>query len=483
LLGHSVFSFVRFFKEFAVSHAEIRFDFRHVLSEVVGEEHGVAPEELAAVAERLPEGHDALQKLRQGRQVAFYDLPTDTENIQAVKALVGQVTDRFDAAVVLGIGGSALGTIAVKTALAHPYSNELSAGQRDGMRLYVEDNVDPDHLRGLLDVIEPARTLFIVISKSGSTVETMSQFLLVKELLDGDLSRNVVAITDKKSGALRPIADAECLASLVVPDGVGGRFSVLSPVGLLPAALMGVDIDELLAGARDADRGRCSSPDLESNDAYMAAAVEYLFYGKGHRLSVMMPYSSALRDVADWYRQLWAESLGKNDQVGPTPVKALGVTDQHSQVQLYREGPNDKVFCFLGVEHFGHTVAIPPAYQGVDAIAYIGGHSFNELIEYERVATTLALTDAGRPNYTITLPEVSAYTLGQLFHMLEVKTAMSGQLYRVDAFNQPGVEAGKVLAYGLMGRKGYEPAKQWIEDKQAGRATQGLDAMIDSLKK
>lgn len=433
---------------------QITFDFANAMDGAVGSDHGVGADELAAVAKRLPDGHAALAALRKSGEVAFFDLPYQARSIQRVKDVAAMVEGKFDAAVVLGIGGSALGTIAVRTALCHPLYNELSPEQRGTPRLYIEDNVDPDHLKGLLDVLDPKRTLFIVISKSGSTVETMSQLLLVRSLLGGEMKDNVIAITDKKEGSLRPIAAAECLDSLEVPDGVGGRFSVLSPVGLLPAAICGIDIDELLAGAADADTQRCASPSLDENDAYMAAAVEYILDRKGHNLSVMMPYASALRDVADWYRQLWAESLGKNLDVGPTPIKALGVTDQHSQVQLYREGPNDKVFCFLKVGAFGTELEIPAGYPKVDALNYIGGHTFNELIEFERIATTLALTDVERPNYTITLPAVTPYALGQLFHMLEVKTAIAGQLYGIDAFNQPGVEAGKVLAYGLMGRKG-----------------------------
>jgi len=460
---------------------QITFDFTNAMADAVGPEHGVEPGELAEVAQRLPDGHAALADLRASGKVAFFDLPRRAESIQRVKDVAASVEGKFDAAVVLGIGGSALGAIAVRSALCHPHYNELTPEQRGTPRLYVEDNVDPDHLKGLLDVLDPKRTLFIVISKSGSTVETMSQFLLARSFLGGEMKHNVIAITDEQKGSLRPIADAECLASLEVPDGVGGRFSVLSPVGLLPAAICGIDIDGLLAGAADADAQRCASPSLDENDAYMAAVVEYILDSKGHRLSVMMPYSSALRDVADWYRQLWAESLGKTPDVGPTPVKALGVTDQHSQVQLYREGPNDKVFCFLKAGAFHTELDIPPGYPDVDALNYIGGHTFNELIEYERIATTLALTDAGRPNYTITLPAVTPYALGQLFHMLEVKTAIAGQLYGIDAFNQPGVEAGKVLAYGLMGRKGFGPAKQWIEDKQAGKPVPPLQDMIDGL--
>jgi len=459
----------------------VTFDFTNAMADAAGPEHGVTAAELAAVAGRLAEGHARLAARHRSGELAFYDLPYAEESVRRVKDVAAEVAGRFDAVLVLGIGGSALGAIALQAALCHPFHNELEAAARGAPRLYVEDNVDPDHLRGLLDVLDPARTLFIAISKSGSTVETMAQLLFVRGLLGGDLHRNVIAITDPAEGALRAIADTECLAALEVPPGVGGRFSVLSPVGLLPAAIVGIDIDGLLAGAADADRLRCGSASVEENDAYLAAAVEHVLYGKGHRLSVMMPYASALCDVADWYRQLWAESLGKTAEVGPTPIRALGVTDQHSQVQLYRDGPNDKVFCFVAVGRFGTRLDIPAAYPDVDALGYIGGHTFNQLLEHERVATTLALTAAERPNYTVTLPEVTPYAVGQLLHMLEVKTAISGELYGVNAFDQPGVEAGKVLAYGLLGRRGYEPARRWIEDRQAGKPVSPLDEVVDGL--
>lgn len=460
----------------------IAFDFANTMADVVGKQHGVTKAELAGVDGKLRDGHTGLAQLRKAGKVAFFDLPYQKENIRQVKSLAAKVAGKFDAVVVLGIGGSALGTIALRTALCHAFHNELPAKSRKWPRLYVEDNVDPAHTKELFDIVNPKKTLFVVISKSGSTVETMSQLLLVRNLLGGHMKKNVIAITDKRKGCLRPIADAETLGSLDVPDGVGGRFSVLSPVGLLPAAVCGMDIDSLLAGAADADKKLCSSADIDANDAYKAAAIEYILYGKGNSLSVMMPYASSLRDVADWYCQLWGESLGKNDRVGPTPIKALGVTDQHSQVQLYREGPNDKVFTFLAVKQFKHSLKIPAGYKNVDALNYIGGHTFNQLLEYERIGTTLALTDACRPNYTITLPEVSAYTIGQLLHLLEVKTAISGQLYGIDAFNQPGVEAGKVLAYGLMGRKGFASARQWVKDKQAGKKVQSIDKLMKSLE-
>ena len=223
----------------------------------------------------------------------------------------------------------------------------------------------------------------------------------------------MVATTDRKKGALRKIADEAGLASFEVPDGVGGRFSVLTPVGLLPAALLGIDIRGLLAGAAAMD-ARLASAELIENPAYLGAVLHRAAYAEGRRISVMFAYSDQLYLLADWYRQLWAESLGKRfgldgtvAAVGPTPVKALGVTDQHSQVQLYKEGPDDKVYTFLGVERFARTVPIPPAGKGLDAISYLGGHTLNELLAAEQRATEAALSRAGRPVTRITFPEVT----------------------------------------------------------------------------
>jgi glucose-6-phosphate isomerase len=207
---------------------------------------------------------------------------------------------------------------------------------------------------------------------------------------------------------------------------------------------------------------RCLTDDLMRNPAFLAGAIQWLYLDKGKPLCVMMPYSHALRDVADWYRQLWAESLGKErrrsdgsvENVGPTPIKALGVTDQHSQVQLYRQGPNDKVFTLLAVDSFESDVAIPSAFEDVEGVGYLGGHMMSELMTAERIATTWALTGSDRPNVTITLPQVNAYTVGQLLYMLEVQTSFAGELLGINTYDQPGVEAGKKATYALMGRRG-----------------------------
>ena len=246
-----------------------------------------------------------------------------------------------------------------------------------------------------------------------------------------------------------------------VPDGVGGRFSVLSPVGLFSAAMCGIDIDALLDGAAAMD-ARCSREQLLKNPAAMLALLLVeLGQSKGKTNHVLMPYSNALYLLADWYRQLWAESLGKErntqgEQVfaGFTPIKALGATDQHSQIQLYREGPHDKVIGLVAVDDFGTDVAIPTG-LGVEALSYLEGKSMASLLNAERKATEYALVESMRPNYTITFPKIDAYHVGEFVMLWQVATAYAGLLIGVDAYDQPAVELGKQATFGLMGRKGY----------------------------
>ena len=455
---------------------QIRFDYSNCLASAVGQADGISDQELDAVAQRSPEIAKRLADQRSRGKLPYRDLPYKKAELEAILKSAVEKKGRFDNVVVLGIGGSALGTLAIATACTHPFYNLLPDGERPGPRLFVMDNVDPAQFAGLLHVVDVGRTLFIVISKSGETAETMTQFLICRGLLQKalgkDYARNVVAITDTAKGFLRPIADQEGYETFPVPDGVGGRFSVLSAVGLLPLALVGVDIAELLAGAAAMDK-RCLTDDLRGNPAFMAAAIQMIFYDRGKPMSVMMPYSQALRDVADWYRQLWAESLGKirtrgqkQEFVGPTPIKALGVTDQHSQVQLYREGPNDKVFTLLGVGDFGVNLHIPRAFEKTEGVSYLGDHTMAELMDAERRATTYALTVSHRPNATIIVPKVCEHTVGQLLYMLEVQTSFAGEMLGINPYDQPGVEAGKVATYALMGRKGYEDKRKEIESQQ-----------------
>jgi glucose-6-phosphate isomerase len=416
--------------------------------------------------------HEELLSRRRAGKLPFYEL--SKQDVSPIEKYAARMKGGYRHLVVLGIGGSALGLLSLNAALRTPYP----ALEKDP-RLVVLDNIDPGRISSYLDTLDPKETLLNVITKSGDTAETMSELLVFRAWFQNALGaraarEHIVATTDRSKGALRKIAGDEGWETFEVPDGVGGRFSVLTPVGLLPAALLGMDIRGLLAGAGAMDR-RLGSPELMENPASLGAVLHHSAYAAGRRISVMFAYSDQLFLLADWYRQLWAESLGKRRasdgsivSVGPTPVKALGVTDQHSQVQLYKEGPDDKVYTFLVVESFARSVPIPAAGAGLDAVAYLGGHTLEELLAAEERATEIALWKAGRPVSRIVFPHVTAQNVGEYYHFLEVQTMAAGSLFGVDAIDQPGVEEGKQFAYGLMGRPGYEAKKKEAESIPAG---------------
>jgi len=416
------------------------------------------------------------RKDKPGQWLQWMNLGYKEETVWYVKEYASMVKDRFENILVLGIGGSALGGMAVTEALLKPYWNLLSDEQREGMpRIFFLDNIDPDTMNGLFDFLDLKKTLVNVITKSGDTAETMSQFMIVKDRLEKELGDNYrynfVVTTDKKTGILRQIAEQEGYKAFVVPDDVGGRFSVFSAVGLLPFALVGIDIDPIINGIKDMDLA-LKNTDINENIAAQNALVHYLLdTKKGKNLSVMMPYSSRLKYVSDWYVQLWAESLGKSKDihgnpvtVGPTPIKALGVTDQHSQIQLYNEGPNNKVINFIRVKEFDTTLDIPNIFE-YTGINYLAGKTINQLINAEADSTRVSLTDYSRPTVTITLPKVDGYNVAQLLYMLEVQTAIAGELYKINTFDQPGVEQAKNYTYALMGRTGYEESAQILNEK------------------
>lgn len=459
----------------------INLNYKNADALVVGEENGLDIErEFANYQDTIKHIIANLnqRKDKPGQWLQWMNLGYNEETLWYVKEYASMVKDRFENILVLGIGGSALGGIALTEALLKPYWNLLSEEQREGMpRIFFMDNIDPDSMTALLDMLDLSKTLVNVITKSGDTAETMSQFMIVKDRLEKELGDNyrynVVATTDKKTGILRQISEQEGYKTFVVPDDVGGRFSVFSAVGLLPLALVGIDIDSIVNGIKDMDLA-LKNTDIRENIAAQNALIHYLLdTKKGKNISVMMPYSSRLRYVADWYAQLWAESLGKNKDkdgndvhVGPTPVKALGATDQHSQIQLYNEGPNNKIINFIRVEEFDNTLEIPNIFE-YTGIGYLGGKTINQLINAEADSTRVALSDYGRPTVTITLDKVDGYNLGQLLYMFEVQTAIAGELYNINTFNQPGVEQAKNYTYALMGRAGYEESAHALQQKMS----------------
>jgi len=445
----------------------VRLDVNGFFSHVIGA-RGLDGQDLERVLPRLATALADLDAKRTAGELPFYDLPYDFEGIAACKELAAELRAEFDTLVVLGIGGSALGTKAVLEGVP-------AASLAGGMRVVVADNIDPATFSRLVasagakDGLDLSRTAFNVISKSGGTAETLAQFLIVRDKLrahpavgEARWARHVVVTTDPVKGPLRALAAAEGFRALPVPPGVGGRFSVLTSVGLLPLAAAGVDVEALCAGARHADT-LCSAADPRVNPAALHAGLLFLaLREKGCGIHVLMPYSDGLLRLAEWYAQLWAESLGKARaldgalvETGQTPVRALGATDQHSQVQLYVEGPRDKVVTFLRVEQHENELTIPKAYGDKEEIAYLSGLSLGELLNMEQRATELALAESGRPTSVLTIERCDAGSIGQLFHLFEVQTLVMGSLLGIDPLDQPGVEAGKRLTYGMAGRSGY----------------------------
>jgi glucose-6-phosphate isomerase len=444
----------------------VRLDLNGLLAAAAGAD-GLAESDLADLEPMLARVRDDIAGRRTAGTLAFADLPHKRDDVRRVLDLAGEVRGEFDTLVVLGIGGSALGARALLTALAE-------SGQ--GMRVVVADSIDPDAFGPLLASLDLQRTLFNVISKSGETAETMAHFLIVRdrllrELGAVDYKRHLVVTTDAKQGALRQIVNDEGFRALPIPAGVGGRFSVLTPVGLFPAAAAGIDVEELIAGAGAMDeRGRTATSALADPALALAGAMWVLAERRRKNIIVLMAYCERLVAVGDWFCQLWAESLGKavaldgrRVEWGQTPVRGVGAADQHSQLQLYVEGPRDKVVVFVRVEDHGAGVDIPASYQDLESVGYLGGHSLGELLNAEQLATELALGKSGRPSATASLPVVNPFTLGQLLYLLEMTTAATGALAGIDPFGQPGVEEGKRLAYGLMGRPGYEAQREEVE--------------------
>ncbi len=460
----------------------IAYDFSNMMEASLGA-RGISEREIDALAPRLDAAFASLEQKR--GSMRWRALPFEQgEVVRDIELAAAGIRETFESFVVLGIGGSALGPIAVQQALNHQHYNELPREKRGGPRLYVEDNIDPERMKALLDVIDVKKTMFNVISKSGGTSETMSQLLIVSKLLHDalgeDISTHLIATTDAEKGHLLKIARQEKLKCFVIPEGVGGRFSELCPVGLLAAAVCGIDIRALLAGAAYMD-ALCSKPNVWENPAAMMAALSVLAMDKGVNVSVLMPYADSLKYISDWYAQLWAESLGKRVNLagetvhtGQTPVKALGVTDQHSQVQLYTEGPFDRMVTFLRVNRYRVTTDIPHGYQSVPDVAFLGGHTHNELIAAEEAATEYALMQSGHLGQSLTLPEVNAFTVGELLYLFEMATAFAGELLAINAFDQPGVEAGKIAAFALLGKPGYEEKRRELTSRPPRNPKYGI---------
>lgn len=451
----------------------LKFDYNNMMSSAIGAE-GISDKDFIENSDKINAAFNAVMDNKGKGWQEWCNLPyVDEKVIDEMLDYCGTINKACESFVVLGIGGSALGPLAVATSLIHLHHNDLPKIKRNAPKLYVEDNVDPERMAALLDIIDLKTSYFNVITKSGETSETLSQFLILYDLLKKELGeeeakKHIIVTTTIGKGTLYKVAAKEGFKIYGVGEGVGGRFSVLCPVGLITFAVMGIDVKAMLKGARLMSEAS-ANPDVFKNPALLTAFLQTVSMDRGKNISVLMPYADSLKYMSDFYCQLWGESLGKavdnngkTINAGQTPVKALGVTDQHSQVQLYTEGPYDKVVTFLAVEKFKKEVVITDD-KTIDACDFLKNHTMNELINAERTATEFALTKAKRANFTIIFPKVDANNIGELLSYFMYQTAFAGALLNIDTFNQPGVEEGKKATFAMLNRPGYEAKMEEIK--------------------
>ncbi len=391
-----------------------------------------------------------------------YQIDEDPEGIERLEEWGRHIRSGYRTVVSLGIGGSWLGNQVVVDALLGPWHNERAEARGLPRFHFSGNNVDPVSIRALDEILDLDDTMFVVISKSGTTMETMAAFLHFYNRCrrEGrDPARHFTVVTDPAHGLLREIAGHEQMTQFAVPPGIGGRFSVLSNVGLMIAAAGGVSIPRLLAGARSIDQASAEA-DIRQNPAALYAVICHLLYRRhGIDEGVLMPYCDALRSFALWYVQLLAESLGKERNrmglvvnEGRTPIAAVGTADMHAQTQQHREGKRNKLVTTIAVEDFGENdIVLPTDGPWREELAFVTGHPFSRLLAAAREANEAALAADGRPSCRITIPALTPYTLGQLFYLFEMATAFEGELLDVNTFDQPGVEHYKQRMKAILG--------------------------------
>ncbi|MBI4684751.1 MAG: glucose-6-phosphate isomerase [Nitrospirae bacterium] len=432
----------------------LELNFSNMMGEVIGE-RGISERQIEGIKTTV---HDIDRRIkgRERNELAFIDLlEQDTTEI---KGIASDIRKQFENFIILGIGGSALGPKAILEALSPLHNLDKRP------KVFIYDNVDPRTLDRILSLIDIKKTAVNVITKSGSTAETMASFMILWDKFSKsvpDAQKRFFATTDPVKGNLREISNEKGFRTLPIPQNVVGRYSVLSPVGLLLAEVIGINSAEILKGAIDIHK-KCSDPEIWKNPAYLFGVLLYIMDKEEKKnINVIVPYADGLKSTAEWFCQLWAESLGKLG-TGSTPYPSIGTTDQHSQLQLWMEGSEDKVIIFVKINDYGCDLKIPMIFHDMDGLSYLGGHTLSELIKAEEESTELALARIKRPNMSISIPKVDAYHMGQMFHFFEIATAFAGFLYGVNPFNQPGVEEGKNFTYGMMGKKGYEAKKEEV---------------------
>lgn len=379
--------------------------------------------------------------------------------IDEINGTARKLRDNCDAFISIGIGGSYLGAKAAVEFINHSFHNQLSAQNRNGPELFFAgQNISSDYLADLLDIIEKKEVCLNVISKSGTTTEPAIAFRVLKSMMENRYGKKgardrIAVTTDETKGALKKVAEEEGYKTFVIPDDVGGRYSVLTPVGLLPIAVAGIDVGELIEGARAFEK-ITANPDMKKNPAYLYAAVRNLLYGKGKTIEILSSFHPSLHYIAEWWKQLAGESEGKN-QKGIFPASVDLTTDLHSMGQWIQEGNRIIFETFFTIEKSNREITIPKFDDDSDGLNYIAGKSLDFVNDKAYRGTAMAHLDGGVPNMTLTLKDRSPNTLGQLFYFFEKAISLSGNLLGVNPFDQPGVEFYKKNMFKLLGKKGY----------------------------
>ncbi len=449
----------------------LKYDYKFMSAKHVGK-YGFKTAEVAKLARDLKKINKKIKQERHNPDLSWQELPYERKTIKQIIKLAKNLRKRFRNLVVVGIGGSDLGAKAIYSALAGSFAS-LKPKQGRNLKVYfLGDTTDPQPIADLLGILNLRETVFYIVSKSGNTIEPLATFLLLRKKVISKVGHkrhkvHFIITTNLENGELLEIAKKEDYLIIEHYAG-GGRYSVLSINGLLPAACAGFDIKELTAGAR-VMAGNAKSNNYNKNLAFFFAALQYLAYKKRKQnISILMPYDYYLNEVGFWFRQLWGESLANKHDLkkklvncGITPIAALGPTDQHSQIQLYIEGPYDKIITFIKVANISNNFKVPE-YKNVEA-SYFAGHKFKDILNIEHWATSVSLMENKRPNGTIILPYLDEYYLGQLFYFMEMAVYYLGEFLHINVFDQPGVEQSKNYMYGLLGKEGYEKYKEEID--------------------
>ena len=400
--------------------------------------------------------------------LGWVDLPSsiDEAMIADIEQTAAELRRKSDLFVVVGIGGSYLGARAVIEALQHHFA-PLS-GEKP-LVVYAGHNISEDYLSELLGILDQKDYSMAVISKSGTTTEPAIAFRILKQHIirkygEQEAASRIVAITDKAKGALKQLANVKGYKTYIVPDDVGGRFSVLTPVGLLPIAMAGIDLRQLIAGAVELEKLCKNNPTLNGNLVSEYAVARHLLYGMGKTNEIMVNYEPRLVYFSEWWKQLYGESHGKEHK-GIFPASVTFSTDLHSMGQYLQDGLRNLFETVISVEGSNHELCIPLEGEDLDQLNYIAGKRLSEVNHKAELGTLLAHVDGGVPVIRITIPEVSAYTLGQLIYFFEMACALSGYLLEVNPFDQPGVEAYKKNMFALLGKKGYEAQTEALKKR------------------